>query len=82
MNYLKQRKSITGKLDALLSRGAHEENEQVRWLRAQLADVDRVMLLEELDRVTRLKQYRSEGKTEAERLGADAWLWDALNRPR
>ena len=74
MAYLSQREKLLDKIGKLKDRGAIESDLDVAWCRAQIATIDRQMLSEELDRISRKKCYKTDGKTLDARLGADAWV--------
>lgn len=47
---------------------------EAKWLKAQLAELDRALVREELARIAREKGYKIDGNSDTAALGADAWI--------
>jgi len=55
-------------------KGARESDPEIKWLRRNLAGVDKALLIEEVERLARDKHCSFQGDTLADKLGVDKWL--------
>jgi len=69
-----QRAAIVAKLGELKVKGARESDPEIKWLRRNLAGVDKALLIEEVERLARDKHCSFQGDTLADKLGVDKWL--------
>ena len=68
------RRAMCEKLSGYLDSGSLESDMDVRWMRAEICEIDRQLLAQELARIVNGKGYAANGKTLQEQLGADSWL--------